>query len=183
MEEKQLIQACLKGDTRAQHRLFEQYAQHMMGVCIRYAKDYTEAEDILQEAFIRIFKSLRQFAFKGSFEGWIRRIVVNTAIKHYHKNDKHHGHMDLDIVRGKSFDPDIIERISAEEIMVLIAELPEGYRIVFNMYAVDGYSHKEIGEALGIEESTSRSQLVKARKALQHKLKLLEKTPYERASV
>lgn len=175
MEEKRLIQACLNGDSRAQHQLFERYAQPMMGVCMRYAKGKEEAEDMLQEAFIRIFKNLGQFAFKGSFEGWVRRIVVNTAIKYYYRHDKHSGHADIELVREEHYDARIIERMAAAEILKLITELPEGYRIIFNMYAIDGYSHKEIAETLGIEESTSRSQLVKARRALQQKIKHMEK--------
>ena len=134
----------------------------------------SESEDVLQEGFIKLFKSLHQYTFQGSFEGWIRRIMVNTALT---KMNRMSFKSEVDLIENyhDTFDfRDIIDTISAKEIRNMIAELPEGYRVVFNLYVVEGYSHKEIAETLGITENTSRSQLLKARLALQNKLKKTE---------
>lgn len=175
MEEKTLVRACIEGDRKAQKYLFDTYAEQMLGVCLRYAQDHTEAEDMLQEGFIRVFKNLDQFAFKGSFEGWVRRVIVNTSIKGYYRNQKHRGHLEIENVHSNAIAPVAEDSLQAEQLMELVQSLPDGYRMVFNLYAIDGYSHKEIADLLGIEESTSRSQLVKARRVLQDQIIKLEK--------
>ncbi len=139
----------------------------MMGVCLRYTRHEMEAEDILQDAFIKVFDHIDKFEFKGSFEGWIRRIVINTALKNYGKKSFRHEQIGLESQPELPLEPDIYAHLQEEELLRLIARLPDGYRIVFNLYAIEGYNHKEIAEMLGIQESTSRSQLVKARKMLQ----------------
>ncbi len=141
-----------------------------MSVCLRYARNRSDAEDILQDGFVRLFQHIHQYKFKGSFEGWMRRIFVNASLKKYQAKKWQNEQTPLDAVPDAGSDPDIVQRLSEEEIMRLVSELPDGYRIVFNMYVVEGYSHKEIAEHLGINEATSRTQLLKARKQLQQKL-------------
>ena len=139
----------------------------MLAVCLRYTRHRMEAEDILQDAFIKVFDNIGRFEFKGSFEGWIRRIVINTALKNYSKKSFKQEQIGLENQPELPLDPEIYSNLEEEELLRLINRLPDGYRLVFNLYAVEGYSHKEIAELLGIQESTSRSQLVKARKMLQ----------------
>lgn len=129
-----------------------------------------EAEDILQDAFIKIFQNLEKFERKGSFEGWMRRITVNTALKNYKKSSYQKEKIGLEDYQEGALDPDVLASLGEEEILNVIAELPKGYRIVFNLYVIEGFSHREIAEQLGIQESTSRSQLVKARNMLKTKI-------------
>ena len=142
-----------------------------MSVCIRYVGDMETAQDILQEAFIKVFTSLDMFVGKGSLEGWIRRIVVNTALEVLRKNDvlrETVGWEEVEI--NAAIDNTAVEKLSADELMAIIASLPSGFRTVFNMFAIEGYSHKEIASALGINESTSRSQYNRARNLIQKKI-------------
>lgn len=142
---------------------------------MRYARHHMEAEDVLQDAFIKIFDHLHQFQNKGSFEGWIRRVVVNTALKTFDRKSFTHEQYGLEIREDFSAaEPSVFSQLSEAELLGLIARLPEGYRIVFNLYAIEGYSHAEIADTLGVQESTSRSQLVKARKMLQAMVMELE---------
>ena len=173
--EKDLIEQCLLGKRSSQKELFELYAPKMMHLCKRYARYNAEAEDFMQEGFIRVFKYLQQYNFDGSFEGWMRRIMVNTALKNLKKKSVTHEFPGLDDYKERSVDPDIFSKLSEEELLNLVDELPQGYKIVFNLYAIEGYSHKEIGVQLNIGESTSRSQLVKARRLLQQKIYNLKK--------
>jgi RNA polymerase sigma-70 factor (ECF subfamily) len=170
LETDKLVERCLENDVLAQKALFERYAAKMMALCRRYAKNNEEAEDFLQEGFIRMFKYLESYTGKGSFEGWMRRIFVNTAIRHYHRQKKHHQNLEVEYAFKEKAPADAISQLSEKEMLLLIDSLPCGYRIVFNMYAIEGYSHKEISTALEIQESTSRSQLAKARKWLQNKI-------------
>ncbi len=173
--EKDLIEQCLRGERSSQKELFELYAPKMMHVCLRYARYNAEAQDFMQEGFVRVFKYLSQYNFEGSFEGWIRRIMINTALKNLKKKSVSHEFPGLDNYKERSVDPTIFSKLSEQELLKLISELPNGYKIVFNLFAIEGYSHKEIGEQLGIGESTSRSQLVKARRLLQTKIYNLKK--------
>lgn len=148
----------------------------MLAVCMRYARHRMEAEDMLQDAFVKVFEHLGQFQFKGALEGWIRRIVVNTAIKAYDRKSFTHEQIGIDPTWDSASDLPLSDmQLQEEDLLNLINRLPDGYRIVFNLYAIEGYSHQEIGEMLGIQESTSRSQLVKARKQLQTQLVELHK--------
>ncbi len=175
LTEFELIKGCIKHDVNCQRRLFEQYAGKMMTVCLRYANDMPEAEDILQEGFIRVFNNLHQFKFEGSFEGWVRRVVVNCALKHIQKKRisfseiKEHGD---DMPQIESY---VFSSLGEEELLKLIEQLPTGYKLVFNLNVIEGYSHEEIGNMLGIQPSTSRSQLVKARKMLQYQIRHSQK--------
>ncbi len=151
------------------------YSGKMLAVCLRYTRHRMEAEDILQDAFIKVFDNISRFEFKGSFEGWIRRIVINTALKNYGKKSFKQEQIGLENQPELPLEPEIYSNLEEEELLRLINQLPDGYRVVFNLYAVEGYSHKEIADLLGIQESTSRSQLVKARKMLQGMIVKLQK--------
>ena len=147
----------------------------MMTVCLRYSKDQMDAEDILQEAFIRVFKYIHQFKFDGSFEGWIRRVVVNTALKSISKKKITFSDTEGNKEVTPPIEPYVYSNLGEDDILKLISQLPEGYKLVFNLNVIEGYSHDEIAKMLKIEASTSRSQLVKARKMLQNKIAGLHK--------
>jgi RNA polymerase sigma-70 factor (ECF subfamily) len=168
--ENELIQGCLREDRRAQRAVFDRYAGKMMSVCLRYARHRMEAEDLLQDAFIKVFDNINRFEGKGSFEGWIRRIVINTALKNVSRHSFQKEGIGLENIVETSADPTVFSQLSENELLTMISRLPDGYRVVFNLYVIEGYSHKEIGDLLGIEESTSRSQLVKARSVLQNQV-------------
>lgn len=184
MTEKKLIESCLKGDRKSQKILFDRFAGKMFALCKRYARNLQESEDMLQEAFVKVFNSLDKFGFKGSFEGWIRRIVVNTCLRYLEKDKIIFE--DIDIVEYSSsnvIQSSAIENLAEEELLKIIALLPDGYKMVFNLYVIEGYSHKEIAELLNIGESTSRSQLVKARKLLKELLIQQNRIFYEKGAV
>jgi len=170
LDQKELIAGCIRGDRQCHLALFQQYSGKLLGVCIRYTRHRMEAEDILQDAFIKIFNNLQKYEGKGSFEGWMRRIAVNTALKNYHKSSYQKEKIGLEDYQEGALDPEVLSTLHEEEIMGVIAKLPDGYRMVFNLYVIEGFSHKEIATQLKIQESTSRSQLVKARKMLQSKI-------------
>lgn len=175
MDELTLIQNCVKGDPVAQRKLFEKFAPKMMTVCLRYLKDVQEAEDVLQDGFIKIFQKIDAYQFTGSFEGWMRKIIVNTALDQIRRNRKMGFSEEFDTIEYKMESSDhIFEDLVAQDLMKLIANLPDGYKVVFNMFAIEGYSHKEIGELLGISENTSKSQFSRARAYLRNKLETLK---------
>ena len=146
-----------------------------MTICRRYARDHKEAEDILQEAFIRVFTALAQFRSEGSLEGWIRRIVVNTALRTLQKNKIPFSGAGPELENIPAVDADALSRLSAEELLGLISTLPDGYRVVFNLNVLEGYDHQEIDDMLNISVATSRSQLFKARKLLQTQIENYKK--------
>jgi RNA polymerase sigma-70 factor (ECF subfamily) len=168
-----LIKRCIANDAKAQRELYQRFAPKMWAVCLRFAKDRMTAEDILQEGFVRVYGKLNQYTFEGSFEGWIRRIMVNTAINYYRKNLMNAG-IELsfeDVFSKESVREDALDKLSAKELLALVQELPEGYRLIFNLYAIDGYTHKEIGDIMGISENTSKTQYMRARVSLQDKVR------------
>lgn len=175
MTEQEIIVGCREQDPIAQRQLFEQHAGKMMGVCLRYAQDSMEAEDMLQDAFIKVFQYIGQFKSEGSFEGWIRRIVVNTAIRHLERKKMTFREIDEQHSQLPSLHPESISQLGEADLIKLINGLPEGYRMVFNLNVIEGYSHDEIAEMLNIQPGTSRSQLVKARKMLQQQIIDLQK--------
>ncbi len=175
LTEYELIKGCIEKDSSKQRALFEQYAGVFMSVCLRYAIDTFEAEDMLQEGFVRIFNHLHQFKFEGSFEGWMRRIVVNVCLKSLQKRKIQFKELEFESSSEAHVSPYVFSNVGEDELMKLINELPEGYRMVFNLNVIEGYSHEEIAVLLGIQASTSRSQLVKARKMLQNRIIHLEK--------
>ena len=147
----------------------------MMAVCLRYARHRLEAEDLLQDSFVRVFNKLHTFRQNGSLEGWIRRITVNICIRNYRKFEFSREEIGLENRPEDSEDPEVFGSMGVSELMELVQALPDGYRVVFNLYAVEGYSHKEIAEQLGITVSTSRTQLLKARKRLQQQVQELQR--------
>ncbi|MBT3648297.1 MAG: RNA polymerase sigma factor [Flavobacteriales bacterium] len=164
MTDDELIDKCLEGDQRAQKALFDRFSGKMMAVCYRYAGDNESAEDILQDGFVKVFKHLGAFKREGSFEGWIRRTMVNTSLDFLRKANKMK--LDTDISEAEYLagdDEKSVSKLRVEEMMKLIEEMPPGYRTVFNMFAIEGYSHQEIAEQLGVTESTSKTQFRKAR--------------------
>ena len=174
--EQQIIEGCLKSSRKAQKMLYDKYASRFLGMCMRYAKDRLEAEDILQEGFLKIFGRISQFSGIGSFEGWMKRIIVNTAITNYRQNLKHYYKQHIDEVNETDIDaPFSDSEYSLEELLKVIQALPPGYRMVFNMFAIEGFQHKEIAEMMGIDVTTSKSQYSRARKLLREKLAELKK--------
>lgn len=160
---------------QSQRALYEQFAGKMYGVCMRYARNPSDAADILQEGFVKVFSKLEQFQFQGSFEGWIRRIMVNTALRAYQKQRYEQESFGYETLPESPVDPDAVAALSEAELLSLIRELPDGYRAVFNLVAIEGFSHAEAAEMLGIQESTSRSQLTKARRWLCDQIERINK--------
>jgi RNA polymerase sigma factor (sigma-70 family) len=177
LTETQLIKACIKEDAASQKEVFNRFSGRMMGVCLRYARNTADAEDILQDAFIKVFDKLYQFKFEGSFEGWIRKIVVNTALKKYslRRYEKEVVGYEVKDKDETVVEPSAYADLTQKEIMDLVNMLPNGYRLIFNLYVIEGYQHDEIAEMLGIQPGTSRSQLVKARNMLQKQILQLQK--------
>jgi len=173
--EKELIKKCLENHRPSQKALFELFGGKMMALCFRYARHRDEAEDFMQEGFIKVFTNLEKFSFEGSFEGWVRKIMVNTCLKNLKKKHMTHEIHGLENYKDVSYEQSVVSKLTVDELLILVSKLPAGYRIVFNMYAIEGYSHREIGEKLNIGESTSRSQLAKARKLLQKQIDQLQK--------
>ena len=169
-KEDELIKGCLRRDSSAQKLLYDTYSSKMYGLCYRYVKDSMEAEDVLVTAFMKVFDKIQQFKSEGSFEGWIRRIVVNEALTYLRRHRSMYLETELEQADREPDYNALSDHLEAEDLLKMIQELPTGYRIVFNLYAIDGYSHKEIAEQLGISENTSKSQLSRARTYLQRVL-------------
>ncbi len=175
MTEENLIKGCLAEDRECQRELYKRFSGKMMAVCLRYASSRMEAEDMLQEGFIKVFDNIARFKMEGSLEGWVRRIMVNNAINKIRSNKikfEEIGNISDDFLQH---DKNIIDKMSEQDILKLISQMPQGYKYVFNMYAIEGLSHKEIADNLGIEEASSRSQYAKAKKYLQQQIIKLEK--------
>jgi len=172
---EEVIKGCIKNKRKAQIELYRQYAPMMLAVCMRYVADKTEAEDILQDAFFKILKSVKKYSGKGHFENWMKKIVVNTAITYFHREKKHYYHDEIESVKDFelqfTLSPD--KELDEQELYNLLQRMPEGYRIIFNMYAIEGYKHKEIADELGIEESTSKSQYLRAKNWIIKEMKKL----------
>jgi RNA polymerase sigma-70 factor (ECF subfamily) len=169
--ESDLINGCIQGNRRMQEEMYRRLSPRMYAVCLRYAGNAEEAEDILQEGFIKVFKKLDSFRSEGSFEGWVRRIFVNTAIEHFRRKrylmpvtDK-----EENTIEGKYIS--VLDDLAEKDILALVQDLSPGYRTVFNMYVVEGFTHKEIADQLGISEGTSKSQLSRAKVILQEMVK------------
>lgn len=174
MDDRTLLNDCLNGSSIAQKKLFEKYAPKMMYVCLRYCREREDAEDALQEAFIKVFNSLSKYQYEGSFEGWIRKIVVNCCLDLIRRNKHHEDQTNLDSVDFKITSAGLAsDDLQAEDLMKVIQSMPRGYQLVFNMFAIEGYTHKEIAEMLAISEETSKSQYFRARAFLKN---YLEKT-------
>ena len=172
----EIVEGCKNNNRKAQKLLYDKYAPILMGICIRYALSTDEAQDVLQEGFFKILKQINQFQNKGSFEGWMKRIMVNTAITNYRKNLKHYNQYDIDDVHSDINSTSMFNSdFTHDELLKIIHELPKGYREIFNLYAIDGYKHKEIAEMLNIDIATSKSQYSRAKKALRVKMEEISK--------
>ncbi|MCX6257512.1 MAG: RNA polymerase sigma factor [Bacteroidia bacterium] len=185
-DDLQLIEACKKRERFAQKVLYETYAPLMRAICLRYSGAMSDAEDLMHEGFIKVFTNIKQYSGKGSFEGWMKRIFINLSITYFHKKQKHSHFQSLDEVKEINLQNAVTDEneepgtgvksvimsteFSVDEIQKAVNELPDGYRMVFNLYVFENYSHKEIADLLKIKENTSKSQLARARKSLQQKL-------------
>jgi RNA polymerase sigma factor (sigma-70 family) len=172
LDQQKIIEGCIRGDSKSQQELFNEFADEMFGVCLYYSPNYVEAEDTLHEGFLKVFHNIKSFKGEGSFKGWIRRILVNTALEKFRKKNP------LYLIDDENHQPpedigqeDVVSNISADDLINLIQELTPQYRMVFNLYALEGYSHKEIAEKMKISEGTSKSNLARARMILQKKVK------------
>jgi len=177
MSDPQIIKGCARHDRKAQQLLYDKYSRFIMGICLRYACDKAEAEDILQESFLKIFFNIGDFSGTGSFIGWLRKIAVNTAITHYHKNLKFRYYTEIEELTSNesgitSFEEDFF---TSDELYRVLNELPAGYRMVFNLYAIEGYKHKEIAKMLQIDINTSKSQYSRAKAVIRYKLEKLRR--------
>jgi RNA polymerase sigma-70 factor (ECF subfamily) len=167
---KPIISDCIAGSRKAQSMLYQQFAPKMFGVCLRYAKDATEAEDNLQDGFIKVFTNLKNFRHDGSLEGWIRRIMINVSLEKIRKQHLLYPVEDVAIYDSVNFSDDVIAKIAADDLMKLIQQLPPRYRLVFNLYVIEGMSHQEIAEEMSITQGTSKSNLARARDILKKKV-------------
>ena len=176
VSERGLIEGCQKGKAKLQRLLYERYAPKMLGVCMRYFRSKDEAQDALQDGFVKVYTKINDFRGQGSFEGWIRRIMVNTSLNLIRNNLKHLYHEDVDDVRIQIADANVeFDQFNVQDILRLIQKLPSGYKVVFNMFEIDGFSHKEIADELNVSVNTSKSQLLKARRHLRKELEKLHK--------
>jgi RNA polymerase sigma-70 factor (ECF subfamily) len=174
----EIIKGCKRKEPAAQKAAFELFAGRMLGVCLRYARNSADAEDILQDAFIKVFEKINQFKNEGSFEGWIRKIVVNTALKKYTLSRYSKELLGEELSEKETVcyaNPAVYNHLSEKELLSLINKLPDGYRLIFNLFVIEGYKHEEIATMIGINAGTSRSQLAKARMYLQKQIIELQK--------
>lgn len=169
-EEERLIKKCRKKDGSAQKAIYDKYASKMLGVCFRYVKEADQAEDVMIGGFVKVFDKIDQFKHEGSFEGWIRRIMVNESLTFIRKNKSMYLEVDIEAADREPDYTTLDSHLEAEDLLNLIRGLPTGYQTVFNLYAIEGYSHKEIADQLNISENTSKSQLSRARSLLQKQL-------------
>jgi RNA polymerase sigma factor (sigma-70 family) len=175
--ETDLIKGCIEGNRPMQELLYKKFSSKMYGVCLRYSGNIDDANDLLQEGFIKVFKNLHKFRGDGSFEGWIRRIFVNTSIEHFRKKVKLYNVTEVQENTIEDTDLSILDSLAEKDIVSLVNELSPGYKAVFNMHVIEGYSHKEIAEILGITEGTSKSQLARAKGVLKKSIeKMTNKT-------
>jgi RNA polymerase sigma factor (sigma-70 family) len=170
INEADLIKGCLNGDSKMQEELYKRFAPKMYAVCLRYSNNAENAQDLLQEGFIKIFRNLNRFRGDGSFEGWIRRIFVNTSIEYFRKKTNLFSITEKEDLIVEDNSLNALDRLAEKDIIILVQELSPGYRTVFNLYAIEGYSHKEIGTMLNINEGTSKSQLARAKSILKKKV-------------
>ena len=174
LSESQLVVALQRGEARAQKIVYERFATKMMAVCIRYVANQADAEDVLIESFMRVFERIGQFRNEGSFEGWVRRIMVTESLMFLRRHKSLRQEIPLDDAREEPDYQWADEQLQADDLLGLVAQLPDGYRTIFNLYAIEGYSHSEIANLTGISEGTSKSQLSRARALLQQKIRMFE---------
>lgn len=167
MDDKRLVKDCLKGLPQAQRQLYDRFAEPMLGVCYRYTKSFADAEDVMQEGFVRVFNNLHQYRFEGELGAWVRKVMVRAALNYLKKNKRYSFELSYDEMNlHPVYLDNPLVKLQAKEIADLIRQLPTGYQTIFNLYAVEGFTHVEIGAMLGIHEGTSRSQYARARALL-----------------
>ena len=165
--EEEILKGCRKNKRQYQEILYRKYAKKMYGICMSYAGNRDMAQDMLQDAFIKVFSNIKKFKMEGSLEGWIRRIVSNTAVDQLRKQTRDYRFIvDTDEEPGEAFEPDVLEKLKAQDVLDIVAELPDGARMIFNLHVLEGYTHKEIAKKMNISEGTSKSQFNRARKML-----------------
>lgn len=174
-----VLQACLAGDSAAERCLIGLFAGYAKSICQRYAASTQEAEEIINDGFLKVFTHLPRYDATQPFKAWLRTVMVNTAVDYYRKNQKWNGQLSLEGVEVADWNDDVLGEISAQEILALVQQLPPAYRMVFTLYVVDGYSHREIGDLLGIQEGTSKSNLRDARRKLQAMIKVYHPHLYQ----
>ncbi len=173
--DEKILQGCLKGEVKAQQAFYQHFSSTMYAVCLRYSNTKEDARDILQDGFVKVFTKLTQFTGKGSLEGWMKRIFINTALEHYRVNKVYMEQSDVDQAYDLGYDAHTMERITQKEILEVMNKMAPGYRTILNLFAIEGYGHAEIAEMLGISEGTSKSQLSRARTVFIHTWNLLQK--------
>lgn len=183
MNYRRLVKQCQRGERTAQRQLYELFKGQLMGICVRYARESAEAEDIFHEALVKVFKHIGSLKDPQTLPAWVRQVVVRTAVNQYHANLKLRHHDDCTMLEESSADyVSILDKLSNDELLAQINQLPEGYRLVFNLYVIDGYTHPQIAELLNISVGTSKSQLHAAKKMLRENLKPLGIIRYERSA-
>lgn len=175
LKETDLIKACKRQNAKAQRMLYDRYSPIMMGLCRRYVRGELEAEDVMIKGFMKVFTKIEMFQEKGSFEGWMKRIMINESLTYIRQNKAMYLETDIEVAEREPDYDKISTELEAKDLLKLVNELPSGYRTIFNLYAIEGYSHKEIAELLSINENTSKSQLSRARMQLQKKILEMEK--------
>jgi RNA polymerase sigma factor (sigma-70 family) len=168
--DQEIIAGCIRCERRFQKALYDRFSSKMYSVCMRYAGDSNKADDLMQEGFIKVYKNIGKFRGEGSFEGWVRRIFVNACIEQFRKNTTLYAIQETEVKGYEYYGDNALEQLKEEDILKMVSELSPGYRTVFNMYVIEGFAHKEIGEMLDISEGTSKSQLARARYLLQRKI-------------
>jgi len=172
--ESDIIEGCILGNPRMQRMLYEKFSPKMYALCIRYAGNTDDAQDILQDGFVKVFGNIAKFKGTGSFEGWIRRIIVNTAIEHFRKKNMLYAIDEKTEIQLADENTNIFNQLEAKELLEIIKSMPAGYRTVFNLYAIEGYTHKEIATMMNLTEGTSKSQYARAKSWLQEKIKKMQ---------
>jgi RNA polymerase sigma-70 factor (ECF subfamily) len=168
--EAQIIEGCMNGDRKFHEILYHTLSSKMFSVCLRYANEYNSAEDLMQDGFVKVFNNIHKFRGEGSFEGWVRRIFVNTCIEHFRKKSNMYVVAETEVLHYEYYEDNALQKLMKEDLVKMIQTLSTGYRTIFNLYVMEGYSHKEIAELLNISEGTSKSQLARARYLLQKKV-------------
>jgi len=167
----ELVKGCIEENARSQKLLFDRYSRKMMGICLRYSGNRMEAEDMMQDGWIKVFKNVSSFRFEGSVEGWIKRVMVNTCLEALRKKKMMFSDIEIEVADEMGYIPShSVDHLSSNDLLKMVQRLPAGYRSVFNLFAIEGYSHKEIGQMLTISEGTSKSQYSRARVHLQKML-------------
>lgn len=173
-----VLKGCIKGKAVSQETLYKQFYAYAMSICLRYAHNRDEAVEIMNDSFIKVFENIKKYDVKHSFKSWFRRIIINTAIDHYRKNNKHYNHLDEEAIDDELFDLSLVNELDLNDLMTLLNELPEQFRITFNLFEIEGYSHEEIASILNIAVGTSRSNLARAKKILRKAFSVYYKKSY-----